>query len=88
MFTTLLVTHLTSLSSWSYYWVLQSNIYYLTFRKAWLHIVLDFCLYLFIIILLLPFTVDGIEADHDNNFLTFVGSRLVKRYGTQSRATS
>lgn len=54
MFTIVLVTYLTSLSSCSYYRVLQSNIYYLTFREAWLHIVLDFCLYFFIIIPLLP----------------------------------
>jgi hypothetical protein len=25
--------------------------------------------------------VDGIEVDHDDNFLTFVGSTIVKRYG-------
>jgi len=47
MFTTLLVTYLTCFLSCSYYWVLQCNIYYLTFGEVWLHIALDFCLYFF-----------------------------------------
>jgi len=51
MFTALLVTYLRSLSSCSYCWVLQSNIYYLTFREVWLYIVLDFCLFFIYIII-------------------------------------
>jgi hypothetical protein len=35
----------------------------------------------YIIIPLLQFTMDDIKLDHDNNSLTFVSSKLVKRYG-------
>ena len=70
MLTTFLLMYFTSLSSISYYWVLYSNVYYLTFREVWLHIVLDLCVVFFYNY---PTTsilqwMGLVKVDHDNSF--------------------